>query len=72
MSVSDLIATTMASAATWNCTTSRPTARQASHSARLIGRAESTRSIWPAHSSWKAWSSPLLAYLTSAAFVVDS
>ena len=69
---SDLIATTIASEAIWNWTTSRPTLRQASHSARLIVRAESTRSILPWQSSWKAWSSPLLRTRTCVTFSTAS
>jgi len=53
---SDLVAMTMPSDAIWYCTTSSPTAWQASHSLRVMDRSELTRSILPEHSSWKAWS----------------
>ena len=58
MSVSFLVATTIASEATWNCTSSSPERRQASTSARVTVRAESTTSISPEHSARNAASSP--------------
>ncbi len=60
-----LVATTTASEATWNCTRSRPTRRQASNSARVTSREESTTSISPEHSAAKAASSPSYVIDTS-------